>query len=167
MTIKFARRVAAEMLKRGESSIRINTNSFDDVQKAMTRDDVRKLVSSGALFAVKAKHNASINAKLLKERRAQGRRRGRGRRKGTYKARSGELWMRKVRSQRLFLEKLKEKDKLDNMTFKKYYKMIKGNSFADKASLILHLGEEGIKISGEEVARINEEIARSYKEGKR
>ena len=47
MTIKFARRVAAEITKRGVNSIRIAPTKMEDVKKAMTRDDVRKLIKDG------------------------------------------------------------------------------------------------------------------------
>ncbi len=163
MTIKFARRVASEILKRGESSIRMNPSGLEDAKKAMTREDVRTLVKNGGIYAIKAKHNQSANSKLLKIRRSKGRGRGQGRRKGTLKARRGELWIKKVRSQRLLLLRLKIMGKLDNAKYNKYYMLIKGNSFSDKASLVLHLREGGVKISDEELKNIKDFMKAQYK----
>ena len=163
MTIKFSRRIASELLKRGESSIRISPSGLDEAKKAMTRDDVRTLIKNGGVYAIKKKHNVSMSSKLLKIRRKKGRGRGQGRRKGTLKARRGERWIKQVRSQRLLLSRLKLSGKLDNISFNKYYMLVKGNSFPDKASLILHIREDGIKITDEEINAIKEYAKSQYK----
>ncbi len=163
MTIRFVKRAAAKIIGRGESAIRINTLALSDADKAMTTEDVRALVKKGDVYAVKEKHNISANSKILKEKRAQGRRRGQGRRKGTSNARRGKIWLKKVRSQRTFLKKLKYSGKLDVQQFKHFYMLIKGNSFADKASLTLHLKESGVKVTDEELKRMHEEIKAQYK----
>ncbi len=163
MTIKFAKRLAAEITGRGESSIRVTPSAIEDVKKAMTRDDVRNLLKNGSIVAIKAKKNVSVNAQILKIRRQKGRGRGPGHRKGTRKARQGELWIKKSRAQRTLLKELRTRGKIDKQTFNKYYMLIKGNSFAHKAALLLHLNEEGIKVSPEELNAINEQIRSQYK----
>ena len=104
-----------------------------------------------------------MNSKLLKIRRSKGRGRGPGKRKGTLKARRGERWIKQVRSQRLLLDRLRSMGKLDNITFNKYYMLVKGNSFPDKASLILHIREGGIKINEEDIKAINDYAKSQYK----
>lgn len=163
MTLKFARRLAAELMDRGENAVRINPIALEKASKAMTREDVKRLIKDGSVYAIKKKHNLSKRSKLLRVKRAKGRRRGQGRRRGTDKARQGRRWEKQVRSQRLLLRKLRSSGKLDRGSFRKYYLLIKGNSFPDKASLLLHLGEEGVKVSPEELKAINEEIAKEYK----
>jgi large subunit ribosomal protein L19e len=163
MTIKFARRAASEMLGRGESSIRVNPASLDDVKKAMTREDVRRLIQSGGILALKEKRNISMNSKILKERRSKGRRRGQGKRRGTDRARQGSRWAKKARSQRRLLKKLRSSGKIEGSRFKKYYRLVKGGAFADKASLMLHMNEDGVKVSAEELKAISEEISKEYK----
>jgi large subunit ribosomal protein L19e len=163
MTIEFTKRIAAELLKRGESKVRINIMSLEKASKAMTREDVKRLIQDGGVYALKEKHNLSLSSKKLKLRRAKGRSRGQGRRKGSDKARQGRTWEKKVRSQRLFLKQLKLTGKIDKAAFRKYYMLIKGNSFADKASLLRRLDEEGTKVSPEEVTAMNETIGKMYK----
>ncbi len=163
MSLRFARRAASEMLERGVSAIRFKPSAKSDIEKAITRDDIRKLITDGSIYPLPEKHNISANSKIMRKKREEGRRRGLGRRKGTLKARTGSRWEKKVRSQRIMLRKLREMQKLDNKSFHRFYKLIKGNAFADKASLLLHLRDEGIKISDEEVAKISESMKAMYK----
>jgi large subunit ribosomal protein L19e len=162
MTVKFAKRVAAQLSKRGESTIRINPVSMEEVKKAMTREDVRKLLKDGAIYALKPKHNLSLSSKKLKIRRAKGRSRGPGKRKGTRKTRQGTLWIKRSRSQRLLLKKLRSMGKIDRQVFNKYYMLIKGGTFADKGSILLHLKEDGITVTDEEKKQIAEFAKSSY-----
>lgn len=161
MTLKFAKRLAAQILNRGESAIRIKETEVEEASKAITREDIKRLVQNGSIFALKMKHNISRNAKELRKKRAEGRRRGFGRRKGTMKARGGITWEKKVRSQRMLLHELK--DKLESKDYMRFYKLIKGNAFANKASLLLHMKDEGIKISDEELKGAEKRISDSYK----
>jgi large subunit ribosomal protein L19e len=162
MSLKFAKRVGAEILNRGESSIRINPNAIEDVKKALTREDVRKLIKDGAVFAVKAKHNVSMNSKILRKKRSEGRRRGVGRRRGSRKARGGISWEKKVRVQRAMLKELKHMGKLDSANFNRFYMLVKGNSFHDKASLLLHLKDHGINISDDEKKIVDAAMKKRY-----
>jgi len=162
MTIKFAKRVASEVLGRGENAIRIKKEAYADAEKALTRDDVKKLIKDGSIFAIEPKHNLSLHGKVLKIKRSKGRKRGYGKRKGTASARAGRVWERKVRSQRLLLKRLKEIGKLDSKTFRRFYLLVKGNAFPDKRSLLLHLDNEGIKVSDEELKQIEEYIKNTY-----
>ncbi len=164
MTIKFARRTAAELTKRGAGAIRINPSALEEVKKAMTREDVRALLKSGSIFAMKPKHNVSLSSKKLKIRRAKGRGRGPGKRKGTMKARQGMGWIKRARSQRLLLKRLRSIGKLDGKTFNTYYMLVKGGTFADKGSLMLHLREDGIMLTEEETKATAEFIKSRYRQ---
>ncbi len=162
MTVKFTKRVASELMDRGINSIRVNPSAFEEADKAITRDDVRKLISSGGVYAVKEKHNVSARSKLLRQKRSEGRSRGIGMRKGTRKARAGRTWEKKVRSQRLFIKKLKAMGKIDTKKFNELYGQVKGNVYANKGALLIHLSDSGIKVTEEELKKINEEIRQQY-----
>lgn len=165
MSVKFTKRAAAHLLKRGESAIRIKNGSVADANGALTKEDVRKLISSGAVYALKEKKNLSLNSKKLKKLREEGRRRGAGRRKGTRKARMGRKWEKKVRSQRALLREVKGMGLIDSKNYNSYYRHIKGNVYATKATLISHMKEAGIKIGDVEVKKINEALAARYRRG--
>ncbi len=162
MGLRFAKRTASKLLGRGESAVRINPNAVSDAKKAITRDDIRALISNGSIYATKAKKNKSINAKVLKQKRDEGRRRGPGKRKGTRKARGGLTWEKKVRSQRTLLRELKDMKKLDTKSYNQFYGLIKGNFFPDKASLLRRLGENGVQVTEEEMKKISENAKKRY-----
>ncbi len=157
MSVKFTKRAAAEILGRGESAIWMKPTFMEEVKKALTRDDVRKLIKDGVIVAVKPKDEIHKKAKIEK------RKRGHGKRKGSLKARQGRVWEKKVRSQRFLLKRLKQIGKVDNATFKRYYLLIKGNAFPDKRSLLLHLSDDGIKLTEEETKQMNEYAKTAYK----
>ncbi len=162
MTIAFVKRVASDLMHRGVNSIRIAPASYKEVEEALTRDDVRKLIKSGAVLALKEKHNVSARSKRRRQKRSEGRSRGTGRRRGTRKVRQGVSWEKKVRSQRALLKKLKAMGRIDRKTFTALYGQVKGNAYADKATLLLHLAERGIRVSDEELKAINEEARKRY-----
>ena len=149
MSIKLTKRVAAIIMDRGENSIRINPTAIAEAKKAITREDVRALIKNGSVYAIKEKKNLSIHGKELRKKRIEGRKRGPGRRKGTKNARHNISYPKKIRGQRRILKNLKEDKIIDNVVFKKYYKLTKGGGFPTKISLINHIKDSGIKISDE------------------
>ncbi|MEM3841424.1 MAG: 50S ribosomal protein L19e [Candidatus Micrarchaeaceae archaeon] len=151
MTIKLAKRLASQILGRGESSIRIKDSALEDAKKAITHDDVRRLVQNGSIFAVKAKKNLSMSGRIRKARRKLGRSRGPGRKRGSAKARSSIGHMRRMRSQRRILRELKSSNYIDNQMYKRFYALVKGGTFQTKATLINHIISTGVKIDQEKI----------------
>lgn len=149
MSIKLAKRAASSIMRRGVSSIRISKGSLEDASKAITKEDVRALIKSGKMYAVKEGKNLSLHGKELKKKRRKGRARGPGRRKGSTKARTGVLYKKKVRAQRRIIGDLKAKGEIDNTVFKRYYALVKGGTFPTKMSLINHIRNSGISMTDE------------------
>ncbi|MDE1810972.1 MAG: 50S ribosomal protein L19e [Candidatus Micrarchaeota archaeon] len=154
MSIKLTRRIAAQVLNRGESSIRMTDAAVADAKKAITREDVRQLVKGGGVFAQKKKHNLSLYSKELNEKRTQGRKRGPGRRKGSRKARGGVDYKKKIRAQRRVITMLKAENAFDNETFKSLYRLVKGGNFQSKVSLLSHIKGRGIAITEEQFNKL-------------
>ena len=154
MSIKLSRRIAAELLDRGISKVRIKPDRIEDAKKAITREDVRTLISTGAVYALKPKHNMSLYSKALREKRNKGRARGPGRRKGSAKARRAVDYKKKIRGQRRVLATLKKEKMIDNIAFKRYYRLVKGGNFQTKASLLSHLTTEGVKIEPQRLEQL-------------
>ncbi len=154
MSIKLTKRVAADIMGRGVSKVRVNPTALAEAEKAITREDVRALIKSGGVYAIKEKDNISMNSKLLKKKRAQGRRRGIGRKKGTRKARASLEYKQKIRGQRRILAALKGEKAIDNMTFKSLYRLVKGGTFASKASLLGNIKGRGINISDDKMKQL-------------
>lgn len=150
MSINLTRRIAAELLNRGESAIRIKPTAVADAKKAITREDVRELIKTGNVYALKEKSNLSLYSKILREKRNKGRKRGRGRRKGTSKARGATIaYEKKVRGQRRVLAALKKDNTITNVQYKRFYALVKGGNFMTKASLLGHIRAHGVSITDE------------------
>lgn len=154
MSIKLTRRIASELMSRGESAIRIKPEFIPDVKKALTREDVRQLIKEGKVYALKEKRNLSAYAKVLREKRAKGRRRGPGRRKGTERARGTVEYKKRIRGQRRALKALKEDRSIDNEAFKKYYALVKGGTFISKAALISRIRSDGLTLDEEKAKKL-------------
>jgi large subunit ribosomal protein L19e len=146
MTVKITRRIAAILMKRGESSIRITAEGTKDASQVITRDDVRRLIKEGKVFALKKKENMSLYSKILKKKRMQGRKRGPGKKKGGKKVRKSIEYSKKVRGQRRVLFQLKADNTITNEQFKSLYKLVRGGIFTSKASLLTNIAGRGIVI---------------------
>lgn len=162
MSIRFAKRAGAYILDRGESAVRIRPDALNDAEKALTKDDIRRLVKEGKIYAIKEKHNKSARSKRLRVARSEGRSRGPGRRRGTRNTRVGRVWEKKIRSQRRLLKELKAMKKINTTVFNEYYSHVKGNQYANKATILLHMREQGIQVSEEELKQINDRIRKDY-----
>jgi len=154
MSIKLTKRVAALLLKRGESSIRIKNDAFADAAKAITRDDVRALIKDGKIYALQQKHNISARGKLLNIKRSKGRRRGPGSRKGTRKARQGLEYKKLVRGQRRVIKSLKAENLITNDAFKRFYALVKGGTFTSKVTLLNYIRNTGVQIDDEKFNKL-------------
>jgi large subunit ribosomal protein L19e len=149
-----AKQIASQILNSGVSRIKILPNAIEDVKKALTRNDIRKLIEDKKIIAIAKKQ------KMKKERKKK------SVRKGTAKARRSIRWEDKVRAQRRLLKKLKEEKKISNQNFKKVYKLIKSGNFASKSSLLTFLKDQKLieeETKSEEVKEETKEEARETK----
>lgn len=148
MDLKTHRRVSARLLGVGEGRVRFDPESLEDISAAVTREDLRKLVKSGAISARKVRGISRSRAKLRVAQRAKGRRSGAGKRKGTANARASrkERWMTTIRNVRKMLAELKAAKKIDGAAYRKLYLLAKGGVFKSRAHLETYLKER--KIAG-------------------
>lgn len=145
-TLSTQKRIAADILKVGESRIWIDPKSLEDVAEAVTRDDVRKLIKRNVIQRKMKKGNSRGRFKKVKAQKDKGRRRGYGSRKGTRNARepSKERWIKSVRAMRRTLKELRDSNKISRSDYRKYYNKIKGGVFRNTSQLISHLKDYGI-----------------------
>jgi large subunit ribosomal protein L19e len=55
-----------------------------------------------------------------------------------------ERWMSTVRALRKMLKEMKSKDEIDNQTFKKLYRLVKGGMFRSKSHLKIYMEQHGL-----------------------
>ncbi|MEZ0393967.1 MAG: 50S ribosomal protein L19e [Desulfurococcaceae archaeon] len=144
--LSLQKRLAAEVLGVGVSRVRFDVNRVDDIADAMTREDIRRLIKDGAIWAEPAKGNSSERTKKARQQRKKGRRRGQGSRKGSKGARQDEkeAWMNRIRKIRRYLKYLREHGMIDRRTYRRLYMLAKGGRFHSLASLRTFLVEQGI-----------------------
>ncbi|ADV65458.1 50S ribosomal protein L19e [Desulfurococcus mucosus] len=144
--LSFQKRLASEILGVGVSRIRIDPKRIEDVEAAITREEVKKLIRDGAIWVEPVHGIAGYSSRVRHAQRVKGRRRGHGKRKGTKEARldSKELWMGRIRKIRRYLRYLRDKKLIDARTYRRLYMLAKGGYFNSLSSLKLYLRENNI-----------------------
>jgi len=137
MNLSSQRKIAAKLLKVGLSKVFLDPERKEDIEKAITRDDIRVLIKEGAISVKKEKNPSRVRARKILSQKKKGRRKGKGSKKGRKKARKPkkELWIEKVRALRDELRKLKKEGKVDEKEYRKFYRQIKGNFFHSRRHL--------------------------------
>jgi len=139
------RRIAAELLGVGESRVRIDPKNSSKADEALTRDDVRSLISQGVIYTVRKTGVSRGRGRRKHVKMKVGRRKGTGSRKGKRYARvpRKKVWISHVRAQRKLAKSLLLENKIQHDAYRKIYRMIKGGAFKSKASLLSHLKDSG------------------------
>jgi large subunit ribosomal protein L19e len=140
MKLKSKRRLASKILKVGESRILIAPDRVEDVDAAISREEIRRLVHEDAIKIRPERGISRSRARLLHAKKKKGRHKGEGHRKGTHTAglSSKERWMMRVRSLRRKLKSLRDNKAITTDTYRKLYGMIKGGAFEDSSHLEEH-----------------------------
>ena len=139
--MKTQRRLAADILDTSPKHIKFNPNKLEDVEDAISREDVRQLIDEGTIFEKHHNAQSKAHARHLKKQKSKGRRRGRGSIKSGQNAREPrkKRWMKKIRSQRKLLKQLKQNERIDNKTYRELYNKAKGGYFRSKRHIKLYL----------------------------
>ena len=131
------KRLAAKVLKVGVSRVWLDPAKRKDVEKAITRIDIKKLIKQ---HAVKTLPSKIPMPKPAKHRKHVGSRKGAKYSVVTRKQR----WVRTVRPQRRTLTELAEAGQLDTASYKKMRLLVKGGMFRSKGHLKLYLEQHGL-----------------------
>lgn len=137
MSLKSQRRMAAEILKVGENRVWIDPEKTDDVELAIAREEIRKLIHEKAIRKIPEKGISRARARIIHEKKKEGKRRGQGSRTGSKGARmpSKEAWMKKIRAQRKRLRELKNTHAITESVYRRLYVMAKSGSFRSISEL--------------------------------
>ena len=129
--IRSQQRIAAKILKCGESRIWVDPARIGDVTQAITSYDVRKLILKGIIKERPKKGLSTFRRKKKIAQKKKGRQKGPGSRKGKKGTRFSrkKSWINRVRSQRKMLSELRAQNKIDSKTFKILYRKSKGGLF--------------------------------------
>ena len=127
--LSFQRELAAKVLGVGKGRIRFDPERLEEVEDAITREDIRRLYRSGAIEVVQARGTSRGRARSRKHRR------GPGSRKGPRESRK-ERWMRQVRALRRTLKELRERGEIDGKLYRRLYMLVKGGAVRSRRRLM-------------------------------
>jgi large subunit ribosomal protein L19e len=135
------KKLAVDILKVGKSRVWISPAKEDqkEVQAAITRVDIKRLIKKGTIKAIPSKVKKPKPAAKRKRRRA-------GSRKGSKYARlpKKRRWMSTVRPLRAMLKELKDDGQIDNATYRRLYMLAKGGQFRSRSHMRLYMEQHGI-----------------------
>ena len=146
MDLSLQKRLAAEVLGVGVSRIWIDPERISDVEGAITREEIKKLIKEGVIAVKPVKGNSRGRWRIIHEKKKKGLRRGPGRRKGCKTARTPkkEVWMNKIRKIRRYLRYLRDHGIIDRRTYRRLYMLAKGGTFRNLSALKTYLTEQGL-----------------------
>ncbi|MEM2917519.1 MAG: 50S ribosomal protein L19e [Candidatus Bathyarchaeia archaeon] len=146
MSLKSQRRLASQILKVGVNRVWIDPERSEDVETAITREEIRKLIHEGAIKALPEKGVSRARAQILHEKRKKGLRRGQGRRSGASGAKVSEkeAWVRKIRVLRRKLREFKENRSITEESYRLLYKLASSGVFASFADMERYIRTHGM-----------------------
>ncbi|MHA2430371.1 MAG: 50S ribosomal protein L19e [Promethearchaeota archaeon] len=144
MSLKAQKRMAAEILKCGENRVYFDPYLIDEIQLAITREDIRSLIKEGIIRKKYKKGISKFRKKLHHQKKKKGRARGLGKRKGSKYARNPKkkAWMKRIRPQRRELKKLRDRKLITAAIYRKLYKNAKGGMFNSVAQMNRYIKEK-------------------------
>ncbi|MEM0160608.1 MAG: 50S ribosomal protein L19e [Thermoplasmata archaeon] len=148
MDLTFQKRLASKIFKCGVNRVYLDPKAEEDIESAISRDDVRMLIKKGVIKKQDVVGNSRSRIRHNKMQKSKGLRRGQGSRRGTKYARypKKQRWMKNIRVLRKTLKSLRTDNKIDAHVYRRYYLLAKGGSFKNRAHLLSHLElKEGVK----------------------
>ena len=132
MSLKSQRRLAAEILKVGTNRVRINPDRIEDVEAAITREEIRRLIHEGVIQPAPKKGVSRARARILHEKKKKGLRRGPGRRSGSARAKISKktAWMSRIRTLRKKLREWKASRLITESSYRRLYSVAGSGTFA-------------------------------------
>ena len=136
VNLKAKKRLVSRIVGVGANRIRFDNDHLDDIADAITRDDIRSLMTANTITVKSFKGTSRGRAKTKKIQKAK-----RGTKQGSKKGRKGAreakktVYVNKVRALRYILKIAKDRKEIDNNVFKAIYKKIGGNTVRNKAHL--------------------------------
>ncbi len=146
MNLTNQRRIAATLLKCGESRVWFDETRLADIKEAITKADIRRLIKEDAIKRSPMQGISGFRSRQIAGQKKKGRQRGQGSRKGTKNARlpSKDMWVARVRVQRSFLKSLRQEKALEPGAYRELYRKSKGGFFRSKRHMKLYMEEHGI-----------------------
>ncbi len=136
VNLRAKKRLVSRVTGVGIHRVRLNSDHLDEVADAITRENIRGLITANKISVKPIKGASRGRAKIKK---IQKKKRGttQGSKKGRKGAREGkkEVYVKKVRALRYLLKVAKDRKEIENNEFWSLYKKVGGNTVRNKAHL--------------------------------
>ena len=144
--MKVQKRLSAQILKCSPHRIVFDTESLDEIKEAITKADIKSLISMGLISKKPVNNTSRFHARKLQQQKIKGRRKGYGSRKGKRTARTKPktMWMHKIRLQRELLRELRSRGVLDSKIYRNLYMKSKGGFFRSRRHISLYIKETAL-----------------------
>ena len=136
VNLKSKKQLVSRITGVGVNRVRFDSEHLDDIADAITRDDIRSLMTANTITIKSFTGTSRGRAKIKKIQKSK-----RGTKQGSKKGRKGAregkkiVYVNKVRALRYILKIAKDRKEIDNEIFKSIYKKIGGNTIRNKAHL--------------------------------
>jgi large subunit ribosomal protein L19e len=137
------KRLAADVLDVGENRVWLDPGAQEELEDAITREDIRELVEQGTVRAKEPAGNSRGRARERAAKRSYGHQKGPGTRKGKAGGRQNEKqeWRNSIRAQRRKLRELRDDGDITPGQYRELYDMAKGGEFQDVRRLLNYVDE--------------------------
>jgi large subunit ribosomal protein L19e len=136
VNLRAKKRLVSRVVGVGLSRIKFDTESTDDIADAITRENIRSLITAGAITIKSAKGTSRGRSKFKKSQKSK-----RGTTTGSKKGRKGarvgkkEVYVKRTRALRYRLKVAKDRKEITNPQFWELYRKVSGNTVKDTAHL--------------------------------
>jgi len=137
LSLKSQRRLAAQLMKVGTNRVWIDPNRIEDVEVAITRSEIRRLIHEGIIKQLQAKGVSHARARVLHEKKKKGLRRGPGTREGSSRAKvtKKDAWMLRIRALRRKLKGWKASRAVAEESYRQLYVAASSGAFSSIADM--------------------------------
>ena len=141
--LRLQKRLAANIMKCSEKRISFDQSRLEDIKEAITKLDIKSLITGGAIKVKPVKGVSRFRARKISLQKRKGKRKGPGSTKGKKTARlpKKKAWIGKIRIQRRFLKELRDKGLVSKSDYHGLYQKSKGGFFRSKRHIKLYLEE--------------------------
>lgn len=141
MNLTSQKRMAADVMNVGVGRIWIDPDSVEDVESAITKQDIRNLIEAGTIQKRPEQGVSRGRARHHDTQKKKGRRSGHGNRKGTKGARKTDKdkWKEKIRSLRKELKRMRDEEEITRTDYRDLYDMASGGFFRNKKHMQIYI----------------------------
>jgi large subunit ribosomal protein L19e len=146
LSLKGQRRLAAGLLKVGSNRVWISPDRIEDVEIAITRGEIRKLIHEGAIRKLPNIGISRARARSMHEKRKKGLRRGPGTREGSSRATltKKDIWMGRIRALRKTLRGWKTGRSISEGSYRRLYMIAGSGRFSSIAEMERYAKTQGM-----------------------